>query len=117
MGVYVDMLGALAQEAEAALWIPATRDPALVSGLVASGRGCIYVQFPVHVQRLLTGPNLQVPVSLVAPVPADLTSIDWLLEHFDAFVEFCGARSVVNGPIDVGSNTFPAVTATVQVAP
>lgn len=116
MSAYSDMLDALVTEASTALGVPATRDPSEVGSLVASAGGCVFIQFPVHVRRMLAGPNLEVPISLVAPAPADLSSVDWLLDHYDDFIEFCGARSVVNGPIDVGSETYPAVTATAQIA-
>jgi hypothetical protein len=84
--------------------------------MVAANGGCVFVQFPTHVGRLLDGANLEVPVSLIAPAPADLASVDWLLDHFDDLVQFFGARSVVNGPIDIGSETYPAVTVTAQIA-
>lgn len=116
MSLYSDMLDTLVTEAEAALGIKATRDPGVVGSLVSANGGCVFIQFPTHVGRLLAGPNLEVPVSLVAPAPADVPAMDWLLEHFDALVEFCGPRSVNNGPIDIGSNTYPAVTATAQIA-
>lgn len=116
MSAYSDMLDALVVEAEAALGVKATRDPGVVGSLVSTGLGCIFVQFPTHVGRLLAGPNLEVPVSLVAPAPADVPAMDWLLDHFDALVEFAGARDITTGPLDVGSNTYPAVTATAQIA-
>jgi hypothetical protein len=115
VSTYSDMLDSLVTEVSAALGVPSTRDPSEVAGLVSAG-GCIFVQFPVHVGRLLSGPNLNVPISLVAPAPADLSSVDWLLDHFDAFVGFFGTRAVVNGPVDIGSLTFPAVTVTAQIA-
>jgi hypothetical protein len=116
MSTYSDMLDSLVDEATEALGIPATRDPSVVGSLVSQSGGCVYVQFPTHVGRLLAGPNLEVPVSLVAPAPADLASMDWLLDHFDDLVEAFGSASVLNGPLDVGSNTYPAVTVTAQIA-
>lgn len=116
MSIYSDMLDALAVNCALTLDIPATRDPSVVGSMIAAEGGCIYVQFPTHVGRLMAGPNLEVPVSLVAPAPADLQAMDWLLEHFDAFVELLGSRNVTAGPLDIGSNTYPAVTATVQIA-
>jgi hypothetical protein len=116
VSTYSDMLDSLVAGAESALGIPATRDPSEVGSLVSQSGGCVYVQFPTHVGRLLTGPNLEVPLSLVAPAPADLSSMDWLLDHFDPFVEAFGSANVTNGPLDVGSNTYPAVTVTAQIA-
>ena len=116
MSAYSDMLDALVAEAEAVLGVKATRDPSMVASLIAANGGCVYVQFPTHVGRLMAGPNLEVPVSLVAPAPADVQSMDWLLDHFDALVEFVGPRNVTTGPLDIGSDTFPAVTATAQIA-
>jgi len=113
---YSDMLDQLVVEASNGLGVEATRDPSLVGSLVAAHGGCVFVQFPTHVGRLLDGANLEVPVSLIAPAPADLASVDWLLDHFDDLVQFFGARSVVNGPIDIGSETYPAVTVTAQIA-
>lgn len=115
MSVYGDMLDALVEEVSEALGVAATRDPSAVAGLVSQG-GCILVGFPTHVGRLLSGPNLQVPVSLVAPAPSDLQSVDWLLDHMDALINTVGAKSVTTGPIDIGSSTYPAVTATAQIA-
>jgi hypothetical protein len=113
---YSDMLDQLVVEASNGLGVEATRDPSLVGSMVAANGGCVFVQFPTHVGRLLDGANLEVPVSLIAPAPADLASVDWLLDHFDDLVQFFGARSVVNGPIDIGSETYPAVTVTAQIA-
>ena len=112
---YTEALDQLVQAAETATGLKATRNPAEVGSLVAAEGGCVFVQFPTHVGRLLCGANLEVPVSLVAPAPADLTSVDWLLDHFDALAEFIGPRDISNGPLDVGSNTYPAVTATAQI--
>lgn len=116
MSVYSDMLDQLVVEAETALGVKATRDPSQVGSLVSQGMGCVFVQFPTHVGRLLAGPLLEVPISLVAAAPADQQTVDWLLDHFDALVEAFGASSVSNGPLDVGSNTYPAVTVTAQIA-
>lgn len=116
MSVYSDMLDSVVTTAEAELGLKATRDPGLVGSLVAAHGGCVFVQFPEHIDRLMHGPSLEVPVSLVAPAPADLTSVDWLLDHMDALVETFGAREVRNGPIDVGSESYPAVTCTAQIA-
>lgn len=115
MSVYADMLDQLTQEVGVAIGVPATRDPSKVAGLTSQG-GCILVGFPTHVGRLMGGPNLEVPVSLVAPAPSDLRAVNWLLDHMDALAEAVGSRSVTNGPLDVGSNTYPAVTATAQIA-
>jgi hypothetical protein len=115
MSIYSDALDMLVTQLSDALSLPATRDPATVPALVASG-GCVFVQFPTHVQRLMGGPNLEVPVSLVAPAPSDLLAVDWLLEHMDDLVNAVGSKLVSNGPLDIGTNTYPAVTATAQVA-
>lgn len=105
----------LASQAAAATGVPATRDPSAVPGMVAGG-GVILIGFPTHVDRLLAGPNLEVPVFLMTGAPSDLRAADWLLDHLDAFVAFTGARSVTNGPIEIGTNQYPAVTAMVQLA-
>lgn len=115
MSTYSDMLDDIVTQAEARLGVVATRDPSMVDTLVAAHGGCVYVQFPVHVGRLLAGPNLEVPVSLVAPAPADLQSVNWLLDHYDDLAAFTGSRSINNGPIEVGLSTYPAITATAQV--
>ena len=107
-------LDQLAVQAAGAVGVPATRDPSAVAGCVAAG-GCLLVGMPTQVGRLLTGPNLEVPISLITAAPSDLRAVDWLLDHLDAFIAFCGSRSVTNNPIDVGANTYPAVTATVQL--
>jgi hypothetical protein len=109
-----DALDQLASAASTAVGVPATRDPSAVAGLVAAG-GVLLVGMPTQVGRLLAGPNLEVPVSLVTAAPSDLRAVDWLLDHLDAFVAFTGSRSVTNNPLDVGANTYPAVTATVQL--
>lgn len=114
MATYIEALDALAVHLETQLGIATTRDPATVSALTAQGGGCIYIGMPNHVQRLVTGANLEVPVSLVGLAPSNLQAIDYLLTHMDKFVEVCGAKSVNNGPIDVGDMTFPSITATVQ---
>lgn len=117
MSAYADMLDALAAEAQAALGIPVTRDPSLVVGLVSSDAGgCVLVGFPTSVGRLLSGPNLDVPLSLLAPAPANLATADWLLEHLDALLEFAQAGQTINRPVDIGDNTYPAVTVTARIA-
>lgn len=115
MSDYSDGLDALVTQIGTALTLPATRDPSVVPGLVASG-GCVFVGFPTHVKRLLGGANLEVPVSLVAPAPSDLLAVNFLLEHMDDLIAAAGAKFVSNGPLDVGDRTFPAVTVTAQVA-
>jgi hypothetical protein len=116
MSAYSDMLDATVQEVEAVLGIPATRDPSMVSALVSQGPGCIFVGFPTHAARLLQGPNLDVPISLVAPAPGDLQAVNWLLENMDALVEFCAVSATINGTLDIGDLTFPAVTVTARIA-
>jgi hypothetical protein len=116
MTTYRDMLAELVRDAEAALGIPATRDPGAIQGLVAENGGCIFVGFPLNFQRLLAGPNLDVPVSLVAPAPGDLRAMDWLLDNVDALVEFCAASTTAVRPLDVGDLTYPAVTVTARIA-
>lgn len=116
MGQYIDMLDGLVSTAEQALNIPATRDPSQVPVLVAQGSGCVFVGFPTHVQRLLDGPNLDVPVSLVAPAPSDLRAVDWLLDNMDALVDFCHASTSLTRPLDIGDLTYPAVTVTARIA-
>jgi hypothetical protein len=116
MTSYVAALDELVTEAGAVLNLPATRDPSVVPGLVANGRGCVFVGFPTHVSRLLSGPNLDIPISLVAPAPSDLRAVDWLLNNIDPLVEFCAADSSTSGPMDFGDLTYPAVTVTVRIA-
>jgi hypothetical protein len=116
MSAYSDMLDQLVIAVGAALDIPATRDPSVVAGLVSQGNGCIFVGFPIHVSRLLAGPNLDVPVSLVAPAPSDLRAVNWLLANIDALVDFCAASTSSNGPLDIGDLTIPAVTVTARIA-
>jgi hypothetical protein len=116
MSTYRDMLDALVLAVENALDIPATRDPSVVPGLVSSGVGCVFVQFPTHVGRLLAGPNLDVPISLVAPAPSDLQAVNWLLDHIDALVDFAHVSTSTNGPVSIGDLTYPAVTVTARIA-
>lgn len=114
MSTWREALDQLATQAASAVGVPATRDPSAVAGLVAAG-GCLLVGMPTQVFRMLTGPNAEVPVSLVSAAPSDLRAVDWLLDHLDPFLDFAGVRAPTIGPIDVGSNTYPAVTATVQL--
>jgi hypothetical protein len=116
MTTYSAMLDELVRDAEVTLGVPATRDPGAIQGLVAEHGGCVFVGFPINFQRLLTGPNLDVPVSLVAPAPGDLRAVDWLLERIDALVEFCGASNTAVRPLDVGDLSYPAVTVTARIA-
>jgi hypothetical protein len=115
MSLYADMLDELVATAELALGIPATRDPSQVAGLVAAS-GCVFVGFPVIAGRLLGGPTLDVPVSLIAPAPSDLLAVNWLLEHMDTLVTFTQSTTAVNGPLDFGDLTYPAVTATARIS-
>ena len=116
MGLYSDALDDLVVKAQAVLGVPATRDPSQVAYLTASG-GCILVGFPVQAGRLLEGGgNLDVPVSLVAPAPGDLDAVDWLLEHLEGLVEFTQVATTTHGPLDIGEQTYPAVTATARIA-
>jgi hypothetical protein len=110
------MLDALVTEASAALGIPATRDPSVVPGLVAQGSGCLFIGFPVHVSRLMAGPNIDVPISLVAPAPSDLLAVNWLLDNIDALVDFAHASTSTNGPVTIGDLNYPAVTVTARIA-
>lgn len=117
MSLYSDALDDLVAKAEAALGVPATRDPAMVGPLVAQSGKCVLVGFPTQAGRwLVGGGNLDVPVSLVAPAPGDLASVDTLLEHLEALVEFTQAATTTHGPLDVGESTYPAVTATARIA-
>jgi hypothetical protein len=116
MTTYQDMLDQLVVDAGKALDLPATRDPSVMAGLVSQGRGCVFVGFPTHMQRLLTGPNLDVPVSLVAPAPSDLRAVNFLLDHVDLLVEFCRASESTHGPLDFGDLLYPAVTVTARIA-
>jgi hypothetical protein len=115
---YAAMLdGLVVTMSEAFPGVPVTRDPGMVPALVSSDAGgCIFVGFPVAVARLLDGPNLDVPVSLVAPAPSDLRAIDWLLDRMDDLVEACRASSTTTLPIEVGDLTYPAVTVTARIA-
>jgi hypothetical protein len=115
MGTYREMLDDLVTEITDTLGIPTTRDPAVVGAMAAQG-GCVFVKFPRHIGRLLVGPNLEVPVSLVAPAPADITSVNWLLDNYDAFVALLGSQSVTEGAVDIGTETYPAVTVIAQIA-
>lgn len=115
MGVYSAALDQFAADLAAAVGAPATRDPSAVAGLTAAG-GCIFVGFPTHIQRLLTGPNLDVPVHLVAPAPGDARAADWLLDHLDALMDACAVGASTNRPLDVGDLTYPAVTVTARIA-
>ena len=115
MSTYSDMLDVFTAELQNAMGVPATRDPSQVAGLTAAG-GCILVGFPTHVQRLLGGPNLDVPVSLVAPAPSDLRAVDWLLEHMDALMDACSVGVSVARPLDVGDLTYPSVGVTARIA-
>lgn len=116
MSTYSEALDQLVSMAATSIGIPATRDPSMIGSLVAGeSGGCVYIQFPTHVGRLLSGANLEVPISLVTRAPSDKKATDWLLEYMDALVDLAGARNVFHGPIDVGSNTYPAVTATAQL--
>ena len=115
MSVYSDMLDTLVEELGVALGVPVTRDPSLVAGLTATG-GCVLVGFPTQVQRLMDGPVLDVPVSLIAPSPSDLRAVDWLLDHMDALAVACSAGTTVARPIDVGDLTYPSVTVTARIA-
>jgi hypothetical protein len=114
---YARMLDLLTEQAGAALGIPATRDPSQVPALVASeSRGCVLVGFPTSMGRLMGGPNLDVPLSLIAPAPADLATADWLLEYVDALLEFAQAGQTINRPVDIWDSTYPAVTVTARIA-
>ena len=114
MSTWRQALDQLTSQASTAVGVPATRDPSAVAGLVAAG-GCVLVDMPIQVGRLLAGPNLEVPIHLITGAPSDLRAVDWLLDHLDPFIAFTGSRSVTNNPKDVGANTYPAVTATVQI--
>lgn len=117
MSTYAQALDALVIQAGQALGIPATRDPSQVPALVAGeSRGCLLVGFPTSIGRLLGGPNLDVPLSLVAPAPADLATADWLLEHLDPLLEFAQVGQTINRPVDIGDSTYPAVTVTARIA-
>lgn len=117
MSTWREALDLLTVQAAAAVGVPATRDPSAVSGLVASDAGgCLLVDLPTHVGRLLAGPNMEVPVHLMTANPPDLRAVDWLLDRLDGFITFTGARSVVNGSTPIGDLTYPSVTATVQLA-
>lgn len=116
MTTYAAMLDELVVDVGKALGLPATRDPGVVASLVASGNGCVFVGFPTHIGRLLAGPNLDVPISLVAPAPSDLRAVNWLLDHIDALVDFSKASTSTNGPVYIGDLSFPAVTMTARIA-
>lgn len=114
--LYIDGLDQLVQQLESTLGIPTTRDPSVVLPLVSStSNGAIFVGFPTHVKRLLSGASLEVPISLVAPAPGDLTSVNWLLTHYDKFVETVGAKSVTITPFSIGDATLPSVNAVAQL--
>ena len=117
MSAYSDALDALVREAATALGLPATRDPSLVTGLVAGNAGgCVLVGFPTHAGRLLDGRNLDVPVLLVAPAPSDIRSVNFLLDHMDDLAAFAKVSTLLNAPIDIGNQTYPSVTATARLA-
>lgn len=117
MSLYTDGLDALVAAVGAAVGVPATRDPSAVPGLVSGpSGGCALVGMPSHVDRLMAGPNLTVPVSLLAAAPSDIRAVDWLLEHMDALLVLVGSSNVQNEPYELGSNTYPAITATAQIA-
>lgn len=115
MSIYSEALDHLAEQVAARTGLPVTRDPQDVSGLVAQN-GCVFIGMPTHVGRLLGGPNVEVPVSLVGKAPGGLSTINFLLDHLDAFVACVGAKSVTNNPLSVGDTQFPAVTAVAQIA-
>jgi hypothetical protein len=116
MSTYGDMLDGLVDDVGKALNLPATRDPSVLAGLVSQGRGCVFVGFPTHIGRLLTGPNLDVPISLVAPAPSDLRSVNFLLDNMDALIEFAAVSTSTHGPLDFGVLLYPAVTVTARIA-
>jgi hypothetical protein len=112
---YVTALNTLAGQITAQLGVTATRDPSAVAAICAQEDGCILIGIPTHVQRLMGGANLELPVTLIAKAPASLANVDWLLVHMDDFVALIGAKSVSNTPIDIGEMTFPAITAIAQI--
>lgn len=116
MTTYRQMLDELVAEAGAALGVPATRDPSVVPGLVGRGTGCLFIQFPTAIGRLMAGPNLDVPISLVAPAPGDLHAVDWLLDHVDELLDFARVKDSTQGPLMIGDLTYPAVTVTARIA-
>lgn len=116
MSSWRQALDMLTEQAAAAVGVPAIRDPSKVSGLVASDAGgCLLVDLPTQVGRLLAGPNLEVPVHLITANPPDLRAVNWLLDRLDPFIAFTGSRSVVTGSTPIGDLTYPSVTATVQL--
>jgi hypothetical protein len=115
MSLYSEALDLLAGTCADRLALSATRDPDLVGTHLARDGLVVFVQFPTHVDRLMGGANLEVPVSLLAPAPAGIVNLDALLERYDDFVDVVGSRLVSVGPIDVGAETYPAITATAQI--
>ena len=117
MSTWRDAMDQLAFQAGQAVGVYATRDPSAVPGLVASDdEGCLLVGMPVQITRLMAGPNMEVPLTLITAAPSDLRAVDWLLDHLDSFCAFSGARNPVIGPTEIGTNTYPSVTATVSLA-
>ena len=121
MSLYSEALDILVTRLSDAVGVPVTRDPGVIGPLLNTTNtagllsGAIFVGFPTSVGRTQGGANLEVPVTLVAPAPADLNATNWLLDYYDIFVETCGHRNITVRPFVIGEASFPAVSATVQI--
>lgn len=111
----IDGLNSLAVVITEKMEVPATRDMSDVPALIAQNGGCIFIGIPVHVQRLMSGANLEVPVTMTASAPSNLQSADWLLSRMDAFVQLIGSKSVISTSLEVGDMSFPAISAVLQI--
>lgn len=114
MSRYSDALDVLTEELSTHLGVPATRDPSLIAGLVG-GAGMVFVGFPTVADRSLGAVSLDIPVSLIHAAPPDIQAGDWLLDHLDAFINVCQTDQTTAGALEVGTLTYPAVTATVRL--
>lgn len=105
----IDALDALTVEVGSHVGLPATRDPSAVAGLVAGG-GCVWVAYPDTVVATLEGVVVEVAVSVLAPAPASLTSVNLLLAHQQKLADSVGGAITSHSPIDIGDRAYPAVT-------
>lgn len=112
---YKEILDSFADQLATVLGVPATRDMDSVFPLINQNTGVVFVGFPTHVQRLMGGANLEVPVSLITLAPSNLQSVDWLLDRMDSLVSAVGAKSVSSNGFVIGDVTLPAITAIAQI--
>jgi|LauGreDrversion4_2_1035121.scaffolds.fasta_scaffold02617_17 hypothetical protein len=79
---------------------------------------CLLVEAPSVISATQGAYTLTVPVSLVAPQPANRAALDFLLAHLPAALDACQARQADPGIYSPnGTQNFPSyrITATITV--